>query len=37
VFDIHQFLLLAAAHAEGHAKQIEEIKASAAYHAALQR
>jgi uncharacterized damage-inducible protein DinB len=37
VFDIHQFLLLAAAHAEGHTKQIEEIKASAAYHAALQR
>jgi DinB family protein len=31
VLDIHQFLLLAAAHAECHAKQIEEIKASAAY------
>ena len=34
VFDIHQFLLLAAALAECHAKQIEEIKASAAYRAA---
>jgi hypothetical protein len=34
VLDIHQFLLLAAAHGEGHAKQIEEIKASAAYRAA---
>ena len=35
VFDIHQFLLLAAAHAERHAKQVEEIRASAAYRAAL--
>lgn len=37
VFDIHQFLLLAAAHAECHAKQVQEIKASAAYRAALQK
>jgi uncharacterized damage-inducible protein DinB len=37
VFDLHQFLLLAAAHAERHAKQIEEIKASAAYRAARQQ
>ena len=37
VFDIHQFLLLAAAHAERHAKQVEEIKASTAYRAALRQ
>jgi uncharacterized damage-inducible protein DinB len=37
VFDIHQFLLLAAAHAERHAKQVEEIKASAAYRSALEQ
>jgi hypothetical protein len=37
VLDIHQFLLLAAAHAECHAKQIEEIKASAAYRAAIEK
>jgi DinB family protein len=37
VLDIHQFLLLAAAHAECHAKQIEEIKTSAAYRAALTK
>jgi hypothetical protein len=35
--DIHQFLLLAAAHAECRAKQIEEIKASAAYRAAIKK
>ena len=37
VFDIHQFLLLAAAHAERHANQVEEIKASAAYRAVLRQ
>jgi hypothetical protein len=37
VLDIHQFLLLAAAHVECHAKQIEEVKASAAYRAAFKK
>jgi hypothetical protein len=37
VLDIHQFLLLAAAHAECHAKQIGEIKASPAYRAAIKK
>jgi len=37
LLDVHQFLLLAAAHAECHAKQIKEIKASAAYRAAFRK
>ncbi len=37
VMDGHQLFLVMAAHAERHAKQVEEVKLSAAYQAARQR